>query len=63
MLEIISEWSTIYFKVGACFGFGIGAVAQVIQGTSRQWTLITCLLLTMFWPMLFWDAAFGERNK
>lgn len=63
MLETISEWSVIYFKVGACFGFGIGCIAQVISGTSRKWTLLDCFIITCFWPKMFWDAAFGERNK
>lgn len=63
MFEVISEWSVIYFKVGACIGFGIGAVAQLLSDkTSRDWTLATCLLLTGFWPYLLWDVAFGERR-
>lgn len=58
MLEIISEWATIYFKVGAILAFGLGAVAQIIQGKSRDWTLTTSLVLTLFWPYLLWDAIF-----
>lgn len=62
MLEIISEWSVIYFKVGAILGFGIGALAQVIAGTSRDWTLSTCLALTIAWPLIFHYVARGLRN-
>ena len=64
MLETISEWSIIYFKVGAILGFGIGALAQLFRGqTSRDWKLRECLIITLVWPFLFWEAAFGERNK
>lgn len=64
MLDLVSEWSVVYFKVGGIIGFGIGALAQVISAhTSRDWTLTTSVLLMMFWPYLLWDAAFGERNK
>lgn len=63
MLDLVSELATLYFKVGAVIGFGIGALAQIIQGKTRDFTFWTCIVLTLFWPMLLWEAAFGERNK
>lgn len=63
MFQIISEWSVIYFQVGGIIGFGLGALAQIIKGKSRDWTLITSIALTLLWPYLLWDAAFGGRNK
>ncbi len=62
MLEIISEWSTIYFKVGACFGFGIGAIAQCFKGLSRPWTLGTAIIITALWPLMFWNAWHAEKE-
>jgi hypothetical protein len=57
MLEVISEYARTYIQVGAIAGFGIGALAQVIQGTSRDWTLGTCLIITLVWPMIIWDVV------
>ncbi len=62
MLEIISEWSTIYFKLGACFGFGFGALAQIYKDTARRWTLVTCIILTLVWPWMFVEAWTGRKK-
>lgn len=57
MFETISELAVIYFQVGGIAGFGLGALAQVIEGKSQDWTLRTSLAVTLFWPFIFLDAA------
>ncbi len=61
MLNTVSELAVIYFQIGGIAGFGIGAIAQVIEGKSRDWTLWTSVALTLFWPLIFLDVA--RRGK
>lgn len=64
MLETISEWAVIYFKVGAIAGFGIGAIAQLLSARiTGDWTLRTCLTLACFWPMLILDVIAAKLKK
>ena len=62
MLETISEWSTIYFKLGACLGFGIGALAQVVE-TKRDWTFFNCVIITCLWPVIILEVWTRSRKK
>lgn len=60
MLQIISEWAVVYFKVGGCFGFGLAALGQAIQKQS-PWRLSYALLVTFMWPFVFY-RAWSLRN-
>jgi len=55
MFQIISEWAVLYFKVGGIFGFGLGAIAQVIK-TKEDWTVLYPILITCCWPGVFIEA-------
>lgn len=61
MLDNISEFAVWYFQIGGITGFGIGALAQVIQGKSRDWTLWTSVIVTLFWPFVFFSAATSSK--
>lgn len=52
MLETVSEYAVVYFKVGGIIGFGIGALAQVVKETGRNWRFGDCLILAAFWPFV-----------
>ena len=55
MLEALPELASIYLKIGACFGFGIGAACQIFTPETK-WTSADILINTFLWPFVLVSA-------
>jgi hypothetical protein len=60
-MQALSEFASIYIRIGLGLGFGLGIAAQFFPATKERWGLVAALYLTAFWPGILWFAVFGKK--